>query len=161
MTALRHRQIARGGSPISRQRPQIAGLRDRVALMRALKARRGGLLSLERRAPTDVTAGLVLSWIDAVPEVAITRGLITIGSSLVAVRARLVSLTARLITVCERLLSLAAASVCSLAASVCSLAASVCSLAASVCSSSSPRGAGVAVMQSLDRPVGGFLGTVT
>lgn len=56
---------------------------------------------LERRAPTDLTAGLVLSRIDAVREVAITRGQITIGSSLVAVGA---PLTARLLAVCERLL---------------------------------------------------------
>src|SRR5450755_797003 len=39
---LDHRQIARGGSPIARQRRQIAGLSGRVTLVGALKARRGG-----------------------------------------------------------------------------------------------------------------------
>jgi hypothetical protein len=65
---LDHRQIARGGSPIARQRRQIAGLRGRVTLVGALKARRGGLLALTRRAPrdarrapTDITARVVLS----------------------------------------------------------------------------------------------------
>ena len=56
--------------------------------MRALKAYHGGLLALERRAPTDLAAGLVLSWINAVREVAIAGGLITIGGGLVAVLAR-------------------------------------------------------------------------
>ena len=102
--SLRHRQIPRSGSPISRQRRQIAGLGGRVALVSALKPRRGGLLALERRAPTDVTTGLMLSRIDAVCEVTIAGGLITIGGGLVAVRARLVSLTARLIAVGKRLL---------------------------------------------------------
>jgi hypothetical protein len=98
-----HRQIARGGSAISRQRRQIAGLRARVALVRALKADRGALLALERRAPTDLTAGLVLSRIEDVRGVAIAGGLITIGGRLVAVRARLVLLTARPITIGQRL----------------------------------------------------------
>ncbi|MGZ6623869.1 MAG: hypothetical protein ACXVHD_30185, partial [Solirubrobacteraceae bacterium] len=43
--ALRHRCIPRGGSPISRRRRQITGLRRLVALLRALKTRRGGLLA--------------------------------------------------------------------------------------------------------------------
>jgi hypothetical protein len=142
---LRHRLITRGGSAISRQRRQIAALRGRVALMRALKACHSGLLALDRRAPTDLTAGLVLSRIDAVREVAIAGGLITIGSSLVAVRARLVSLTARLITICERLLAVGER---------------LLTDSERLLVTEPPRSPGVAVMLSLDRPVGGLLETI-
>jgi hypothetical protein len=116
---LDHRQIARGGSPIARQRRQIAGLSGRVTLVGALKARRGGLLALTRRAPcavrrapTDITARVVLSGVDAMRGVAIAGGLIAIGRGLVAVGTCLVSLTARLITVCQRLIALAERLIC-------------------------------------------------
>jgi hypothetical protein len=103
--ALRHRQIARGGSPIAHQRRQVAGCGGLVSFMGAFKACRGGVLTLERRAPTDFTAGLVLSGIDALREVAIAGGLIAIGGGLVAFGASLVSLTASLIAVGERLIA--------------------------------------------------------
>jgi hypothetical protein len=102
---LRHRQMARGRSPIAHQRRQIAGRGGRVSFMGALEACRGGVLTLERRAPTDFTAGLVLSGIDALREVAIAGGLIAIGGGLVAFGASLVSLTASLIAVGERLIA--------------------------------------------------------
>jgi hypothetical protein len=103
--ALRHRQIARNGSPITHQRHQIAGRRGRVSFIGALKASGGGLLTLERCAPMDFMAGLVLSGIDAVSEGAIAGGLIAIGGGLVAGGASLVSLTASLIAVGERLIA--------------------------------------------------------
>ena len=101
----RHRQIPRCSSPISRQRRKIARMRCLVALLRARKARHGGLPTLERRTPTDLPAGLMLSRIDAVGEIAIAGGLITIRGSLVAVRAPLVPLAARLIAVSQRLIA--------------------------------------------------------
>jgi hypothetical protein len=142
---LRHRQITRGGSAISRQRRQIAGLRARVALMRALKACHSGLLTLERRAPTDLTAGLMLSRIDAVREVAIAGSLITIGRGLIAIRARLISLTARLITVGQRLLTLGER---------------LLTVSERLLVTEPPRRPVAAVMHSLDRPVRGLLGTI-
>jgi hypothetical protein len=102
---LRHPQIARGRSPIAHQRRQIAGRGGRVSFMDALKACRGGVLTLERGAATDFTAGVVVSGIDALREVAIAGGLIAIGGGLVAVGASLVSLTASLIDVGERLIA--------------------------------------------------------
>jgi hypothetical protein len=103
---LRDRQIARCGSLISCQRRQIASLGARVALAGARKAGRCGLLALERRAATDVTAGLVLAGIGAMREIAIAGRLIAIGGGLVAVRACLVSLTARLIAIGQRLVAI-------------------------------------------------------
>ncbi|MGA2926422.1 MAG: hypothetical protein ABSG43_10575 [Solirubrobacteraceae bacterium] len=85
--SLRHREIARGGSTISRLRRQIASRSGRVAFLGALQARAGGLLALERRVPPDLTTGLIISEIDAVREVAIGGGLIAIGGDLVAVGA--------------------------------------------------------------------------
>ena len=85
--SLRHREIARGGSTISRLRRQIASRSGRVAFLGALEARAGGLLAMERRVPPDLTAGLIISGIDAVREVAIGGGLIAIGGGLVAVGA--------------------------------------------------------------------------
>src|SRR5580704_15885036 len=103
--ALRHRQIARGGSPIAHQRRQVAGCGGLVSFMGALKACRGGVLTLERRAPTDFTAGLVLSGIDALREVAIGGGLIAFGASLVSLTASLIAVGERLIAVRERLIA--------------------------------------------------------
>ena len=72
----------------------------------ALSPARGSrLLALARRAPADVTAGVVLAEIDAVRKVAIAGCLIAIGRDLIAVGIGLVSLTARLIRVGERLVA--------------------------------------------------------
>ena len=141
----RHREIARGGSPISRQGRQIARVRGLVALVRALKARHGGLLTLERRTPTDLTAGLMLSWIDAVREVAIAGGLITIGRGLVAVRAPLVLLTTRLLAVGQRLLGVGQR---------------LLGVGQRLRVTGRLESADAAVMQLLDRSVGGLLRTI-
>ncbi len=73
--------------------------------MCVVEARDGRLLALTRRAAADVTAGVVLSEIDAAHKVAITGGLIAIGRDLIAIGIGLVSLTARLIGVGERLIA--------------------------------------------------------
>ena len=114
---LDHRQIARAGSPIARQHGQIAGLSGRVTLVGALKARRGGLLALTRRAPCAVRRRIsrlasCARGVDAMREVAIAGDLIAIGRGLVAVGTCRVSLTARLITVCQRLIALAERLIC-------------------------------------------------
>jgi len=88
--ALRHRQIARGGGPIARERREIARLCDGVALTGAMQTRAAGLLAPLGCALTDVTGDLVLTRFHASREVAITRGLVAVGSDLVAVGARLV-----------------------------------------------------------------------
>jgi hypothetical protein len=92
---LRHRQVARRQPDLAPAPPGRARARSQVVSRRSARA----------GAPCDLPARLVLSWIDAVREIAIAGGLITIGGGLVAVRARLVSLTARLITVGRHLLA--------------------------------------------------------
>jgi hypothetical protein len=97
--ALRHRQIARGGGLIARERREISRVRDGVAVAGGVKTRSGGLLTLIGRAFTDGTGDLVLTRIRAGLEVAIARRLVTIGSDLVTLGARLVAVRARLIGV--------------------------------------------------------------
>lgn len=88
--ALHHRQIARGGGLIARERRKIARLRDGVALAGDIQTRSAGLLTPPGGALTDVTGGVVLTRFHAGPEVAITRRLVAVSSDLVAVGARLV-----------------------------------------------------------------------
>jgi len=60
-TALCHRQISRGGGLVSRQRREIADLRDLVALGGGVQTRPRGVLALARGALSDVTAELAAS----------------------------------------------------------------------------------------------------
>ncbi len=101
--APRHRQIARGGSLIARERREISRVRDGVAFAGGVKTRSGGLLTLLGRAFTDGTGDLMLTRIRTGVEVAITRLLVTIGSDLVPLGARLIAIRARLIAVRTRL----------------------------------------------------------
>ena len=97
--ALRHRQIARGGGLIARERREISRVRDGVAIAGGVQTRSGGLLTLMGRALTDGTGDLVLTRIRAGPEVAIARRLVAVGSDLVPLGARLIAVRAGLVGV--------------------------------------------------------------
>jgi hypothetical protein len=97
--ALRHREIARAGGLIPRERREIARLGDCVSLAADGQTRSAGLLTPLRGALTDVTSDLVLPRVHAGREVAITRRLVAVSSDLVAVGARLVAVRARLVAV--------------------------------------------------------------
>lgn len=108
---LSHRHRTRGGSLVASLRGQIAGVGERVALIRHGQTRRRGivaltgrLLPLTGRALAHVVAERVRPWISAAGKIAVTGGLIAIGSQLITVSARLVSISARLICVGQRLI---------------------------------------------------------
>ncbi|MDX6678571.1 MAG: hypothetical protein QOE31_2623, partial [Solirubrobacteraceae bacterium] len=109
----RDRQIPRRSYLVSRQRRDIASVRDRVTLLGGLQSRHGALIALAGsdvtragRALADPLAYVVLSRITAGHQVLIAGGLITIGRYLVAVSARLVAVSARLIAVGARLIDI-------------------------------------------------------
>jgi hypothetical protein len=106
--ALRHREIARVGGVVARQRCEIAGICDRVTLVGRVQTRLGGLPALAGGALADVTAELVRARIDAGREVAVAGGLIAVGGPLVAVGAHLIGVRQGLVAVGKRLLALGA-----------------------------------------------------
>jgi hypothetical protein len=143
---LRHRQIARGGSPIACQPDQITCRSARVTFAGALQARVGGQLALTRGAPSDVPAGVVLGRVDPLREIAIAGGLIAIGGGLIAVGAGLISLTAGVVRVGERLLAVAKR---------------LLTVGERLRVMKRTRSGRAVLVLSVDRPVGGLLGTIT
>jgi hypothetical protein len=84
--------------PIARERREISGVRDAVAVAGASRRIRRSV-TLMGGALTDGTGDLVLTRIRAGREVAIARRLVAVGSDLVTLGARLVAVRARLIGV--------------------------------------------------------------
>jgi hypothetical protein len=84
-----HRQITRVRGEVSRQRHEIAGVRDHVMLTGGVQTRLGTAPALARRALAHLTTELVRTRIDAQREIAIAGSLVTVGSRLVAVSERL------------------------------------------------------------------------
>jgi len=101
---LRHRDIARDRGLVSRERCDIAVVRDHVALLAGLQSRLGavialacGVVALIGATRTDVLADVVLFAVTAGGEVLIAGSLIVVGRQLVAISTGLITVSVSLI----------------------------------------------------------------